>query len=118
MLKNCLTTFSINYYNINDNAYQYCRQAYFFLNIMIMTISHKKGAIAMTLAQAKRGQFVEITAIPNDAIRAQAIRFGIAEGAKIECAEKLPAGPVIICKGRQEIAIGRKLAENIEVKPA
>jgi Fe2+ transport system protein FeoA len=72
----------------------------------------------MTLSQAKRGQHLTIKAIPNDTVRAQAIRFGIAEGARVECAEKLPAGPVIICKGRQEIAIGRRLAENIEVQPA
>ena len=72
----------------------------------------------MTLAQAKRGQQVEVVAIANDVIRAQAIRFGIAEGARIGCAEKIPSGPVIIARGRQEIAIGRRLAENIEVRPA
>lgn len=72
----------------------------------------------MTLAQVKKGQRVSIISIPNDNIRAQAIRFGIAIGAEVECAEKLPAGPVVIFRGRQEIAIGRNLAENIEVKPA
>ncbi len=72
----------------------------------------------MTLAQAKRGQRVEIVAIPDPVVRAQAIRFGIAAGERIACAEKLPAGPIVIAKGRQEIAIGRRLAENIEVRPA
>lgn len=72
----------------------------------------------MTLAQAKRGQRVAIVSIPNDIVRAQAIRFGIAIGAEVECGEKLPAGPVVVHKGKQEIAIGRKLAENIEVKLA
>lgn len=72
----------------------------------------------MTLAQATRGQKLSIVSIPNDTIRAQAIRFGIAIGALVECAEKLPAGPIIIAKGKQEIAIGRKLAEKIEVQPA
>lgn len=72
----------------------------------------------MTLSQAKRGQRIEIVAIADEIIRAQAIRFGIAAGAKVECAEKLPAGPVVIAKGRQEIAVGRRLAENIEVRPA
>lgn len=72
----------------------------------------------MTLAQATRGQKLSIVSIPNDIIRAQAIRFGIAIGALVECAEKLPAGPIIIAKGKQEIAIGRKLAEKIEVQPA
>ncbi|MCX7781226.1 MAG: ferrous iron transport protein A [Negativicutes bacterium] len=72
----------------------------------------------MTLAQVKRGQKVIIVSIPNAEIRAQAIRFGIAEGAQVSCAEKLPAGPVVICKGKQEIALGRGLAEKIEVLPA
>ncbi len=72
----------------------------------------------MTLDQAKRGQRVIIGSIPSPEVRAQAIRFGIAEGAEVECAEKLPAGPVVICKGKQEIAIGRRLAENIQVIPA
>ncbi|BBB91010.1 MAG TPA: ferrous iron transport protein A [Methylomusa anaerophila] len=72
----------------------------------------------MKLAEAKRGQRLYIAAIPNPTVRAQAIRFGIAEGAEVECYEKLPAGPVVVCKGKQEIAIGRKLAENIEVRPA
>lgn len=72
----------------------------------------------MTLDQAKRGQRLLIARILGDDVRAQAIRFGIAEGAEVHCAEKLPAGPVVICKGKQEIAIGRRLAENIQVRPA
>lgn len=72
----------------------------------------------MTLSQVKRGQRVLVCSIPNERVRAQAIRFGIAEGAEIACMEKLPAGPIVITKGRQEIALGRKLAENIEVEPA
>ena len=72
----------------------------------------------MTLAEAQRGQKLTISQIPDSIVRAQAIRFGITEGAEVECAEKLPAGPVIISKGRQEIAVGRRLAESIRVLPA
>ena len=72
----------------------------------------------MRLAQAKRGQRLQIGNIPDASIRAQAIRFGIAEGAFVECYEKLPAGPVVVGRGKQEIAIGRRLAENIRVIPA
>ena len=72
----------------------------------------------MNLTQASRGHRVAIVSIPDDSVRAQAIRFGIAVGAEVECAEKLPAGPVVVHKGKQEIAIGRKLAERIEVRPA
>lgn len=72
----------------------------------------------MTLVQAQRGQKITIVSIPSEQVRAQAIRFGIAEGSEVCCAEKLPAGPVVIAKGKQEIALGRKLAERIEVRPA
>lgn len=72
----------------------------------------------MILSQVKPGDFVYIVSIPDSDIRAQAIRFGIAEGVRVACAEKLPKGPVIISKGRQEIAIGRRLAESIQVRPA
>jgi len=72
----------------------------------------------MTLDQVKRGQRVLIVAIPDETVRAQAIRFGIMAGVEVECAEKVPAGPVVICKGKQEIAIGNKLAQRIEVKAA
>ncbi len=72
----------------------------------------------MNLAQANQGQRLSIVSIPDEIVRAQAIRFGISVGAEVECATKLPAGPIVVHKGKQEIAIGRKLAESIEVKPA
>ncbi len=72
----------------------------------------------MTLDKVKRGQKVEICRIPDDLVRAQAIRFGVCEGSVVTCLEKLPAGPVIISKGHQELAIGRGLACKIAVKEA
>ncbi len=70
----------------------------------------------MTLDSVKRGQTVKILSIPNDMIRTQAIRFGIAEGAVVTCQEIVPAGPVVISMHNQEIAIGRDLAKNITVE--
>jgi ferrous iron transport protein A len=72
----------------------------------------------MTLDQVKRGQKVEICQIPDELVRAQAIRFGVGEGTVVICAEKLFAGPVIISKGQQELAIGRGLARKIAVRDA
>ncbi len=69
----------------------------------------------MTLAQVEKGTKVKIEHIPDSRIRVQAIRFGIQEGAEVECIEKIPAGPVILRKRFQEIAVGRRLAENISV---
>lgn len=71
----------------------------------------------MTLEKTCKGQLVTITSIPNDTVRAQAIRFGIAEGEKVVCQEVIPLGPVILQKNKQEIAVGRKLACQIQVEP-
>lgn len=69
----------------------------------------------MTLDRVKKGQRCKIANIPSALIRAQAIRFGIAEGTEIICCEVIPAGPVVISKNKQEIALGRGLARAIEV---
>lgn len=70
----------------------------------------------MTLDKVIRGQSIEIIKIPDVNIRTQAIRLGLCEGARLTCSEKLPLGPVILQNRMQEIAIGRRLAETIEVK--
>ena len=69
----------------------------------------------MTLDKLKKGQTCRIVSIDNMDVRTQAIRFGIAEGELVSCAEIVPAGPVIIRKNRQEIAFGRSLAKKINV---
>ena len=69
----------------------------------------------MTLDKASRGDKIEIIHITNANIRAQAIRLGISEGSRLLCSEKLPAGPIILQNKMQEIAIGRKLAQQITI---
>ena len=69
----------------------------------------------MTMDRVRRGQTFTITSIPDAVIRAQAIRFGIAEGETVHCEEVVPAGPIIISKNKQEIALGRGLASQITV---
>lgn len=71
----------------------------------------------MTLDMSKKGQKLKIVAINNDLFRAQALRFGIAEGETVVCEEIIPAGPVVVRKNQQEIAIGRGMAKNIIVEP-
>lgn len=70
----------------------------------------------MNLNNCRRGQNVKISLIKNPDVRAQAIRFGISEGEVVRCEEILPAGPVVVKKNHQEIAIGRGLASQIEVE--
>jgi len=40
----------------------------------------------------------------------------LAEGAVVSCDELIPAGPVILKKNKQEIAIGYSLAKEIMVE--
>lgn len=70
----------------------------------------------MTLDKVTRGQKMEIVSIPDKKIRDQAIRMGVYEGARVTCFEKLPAGPVVLLNRKQEIAIGRRLAQKIRIK--
>lgn len=70
----------------------------------------------LTLADVRRGDKFKIVKIPDKKIRAQALRFGISEGARLICGEKVPGGPVVLKCNMQEIAIGRRLAQEIRVK--
>lgn len=70
----------------------------------------------MNLAEVKKGDKFNIKHISDARIRAQALRFGISEGADLYCGEIIPGGPVIIKRNLQEIAIGRNLAKNILIE--
>lgn len=70
----------------------------------------------MTLDKVKRGNKVRIKNIGNKDLKTQAIRIGIYEGAVFLCSEKLPGGPIILQNRLQEVAVGRGLAEDIEVE--
>lgn len=69
-----------------------------------------------SLAGARAGDQLEIVSVDDNDARVQAMRFGIAEGACVECVTRIPAGPIVIKSGRQEIAIGRGLAGRIWVR--
>jgi Fe2+ transport system protein FeoA len=69
----------------------------------------------MTLEQAKVGERLIVREIIDPEMRMKAI--GVMKGAEVTCTEKLPYGPVIISKGRQELAVGRRLARRIIVEP-
>lgn len=69
----------------------------------------------MTLSDLKRGEVAVIQCISSDLVRAQAIRFGIAEGSEIMVEEVLPKGPIILQRGNMHYAVGRNLAREIAV---
>lgn len=64
----------------------------------------------------RKGDRMEIVSVDDELARVQALRFGMAEGACVECVTRIPAGPLVIKSGRQEIAVGRSLAKRILVR--
>ncbi len=70
----------------------------------------------MTLNQLLPGQKALLQELPEGLVRSQAIRLGLMPGTEIVCVHKLPRGPVIIKKNKQQIAIGEALAARINVK--
>ncbi|MDO8963567.1 MAG: FeoA family protein [Coriobacteriia bacterium] len=69
-----------------------------------------------TLADARAGQRFLVTSVDDAHARITALRFGMAEGACIRCVTRIPAGPIVLRSGRQEIAVGRELAKRIGVR--
>lgn len=70
----------------------------------------------MRLSEAVPGMQCTVVNVYDDFARLQAIRFGIAEGAQLVCQAVLSGGPIVVRKGKQEVAIGRRLAERIQVR--
>jgi Fe2+ transport system protein FeoA len=69
-----------------------------------------------TLADARAGQQFVVTSVGDPGARVTALRFGMAEGACVHCTARIPAGPIVLRSGRQEIAVGRELAKLIDVR--
>jgi Fe2+ transport system protein FeoA len=71
-----------------------------------------------TLADARVGERFVVTSVDDEGARVTAQRFGMAEGACVACITRIPAGPIVLRAGRQEIAVGRDLARRIGVRAA
>lgn len=70
----------------------------------------------MTLGEAKKGQLLLVTGCTSADITCQALRFGIGEGSLIRVQQNIANGPVIVTKNQLEIALGRPLAQAINVE--
>jgi len=70
----------------------------------------------MCLSEIKKGEEVNVIEIRDEMVRTQLIRFGIGEGTRLTCMEKIPFGPFMLRYNRQEIAIGREVARKIRVE--
>ena len=70
----------------------------------------------LTLSHANEGRKLTVVKTIGDEITMQALRFGISEGAELTVEKSIRGGPVIIVRNHFEIAIGRALADAIEVE--
>ena len=68
------------------------------------------------LSGVRKGDLLEIVSVDDDHARIQALRFGMSQGACVECITRIPAGPIVLNSGRQEISVGRSLANRIRVR--
>jgi len=91
------------------------RTVIFIISLIMIIINIGGGSV--NLDEAKKGQIIKVTGIKDELTRVQAIRLGISEGAVVTCREIVPAGPVVVARNKQEIAIGRSLAKTIVVEP-
>lgn len=69
------------------------------------------------LSQAPLNKPLTVVSIPDQEVLTQLIRFGISPGSQIRCYQKIPLGPVMIRFYKQEIAVGRDLADHIFITP-
>ena len=76
----------------------------------------RKGSGTMLLSQVQRNQSVRILEIREPGLRARLLRLGVTQGSLLTCLERIPLGPVLVRHHRQEIAIGREIAEKIHVE--
>lgn len=78
--------------------------------------SHLHTMSETTLDTLHGGDEVEIVDVADNHARMHTLRFGMAEGAHARCVTRIPAGPIVMLSGRQEIAVGRRLARRIHVR--
>ena len=64
----------------------------------------------------RRGDQCVVVGIDDERARDVALRFGMAAGATVSCVTAIPAGPIVLRSGRQEIAVGRGLARRIAIR--
>lgn len=80
------------------------------------TMSENALCETCALSGVRKGDLLEIVSVDDDHARIQALRFGMSQGACVECVTRIPAGPIVVKSGRQEIAVGRSLANRIRVR--
>ncbi|HOB91555.1 MAG: FeoA family protein [Bacillota bacterium] len=71
---------------------------------------------AETMDKVNAGDRFSILQVKDEDIRCQLMRLGMDVNECLTCDYVLPGGPVIVKRGRQQVAIGRNLAGQIKVE--
>lgn len=70
----------------------------------------------LTLDQGQVGDRLQVCHISDPETATVAMRLGIATGEVLELISRVPGGPVVVRRGKIEIALGRQLCRFIEVE--
>jgi Fe2+ transport system protein FeoA len=71
----------------------------------------------VNLYQAPLAQDLTVTGINDENTAHQLIRLGIGVNDTIQAISRLPGGPTVVYANQMEVALGKPLAEQIEVHP-
>jgi Fe2+ transport system protein FeoA len=101
--------------NLSHNRDSFCVYSLYkcyFLNPSLKAFGNR----FMKLDEALVNEQVWVAHIPDPAIAATAMQFGISEGECLLISAKAPGGPVVVQRGQFEVALGRELCQGIEVR--
>lgn len=70
----------------------------------------------LTLDEAPLGATVTIGTIDDPDTAAMVMRMGLSEGTPLTLLARIPGGPMVVMQGELEVALGRELCRQIQVK--
>ncbi|CAB1128336.1 Ferrous iron transport protein A [Candidatus Hydrogenisulfobacillus filiaventi] len=71
-----------------------------------------------TLAQAAAGERLRVRRVADAGQAPSLLRLGLGPGTLVTVRQVLPGGPVVVETAAGPLAVGRPLAEALEVEPA
>ena len=77
----------------------------------------KPNPPALTLGDGPRLRTLVIVGVADPDAEAAILPIGLGRGSEVVILERLPGGPVVVRRGRQELALGAGLARRLLVEP-
>lgn len=70
--------------------------------------------MSSTLDDVSAGRRCRLETVPDERLRARLLRLGFLDG-PVTCRHRVRKGPVVIAREGTDLAVGRRLAKDIEV---